>query len=113
VPRAQPGNLSTGGNKNIRHRLDCYIIWIGPSVDPNADNMFPSIVDAVLALLRNTPIKDQATQVQDPVTGQVSDLLNIGENMTWEYAPVRALVDQRYLRYDARVTLDMEEWFQA
>lgn len=82
-------------------------------MDPQADNQFPSIVDAVLACLRNVALRDQSEQVTDPVTGQVSDLLNIGENMSWEYAPVRALVDQRYLRYDARVTLDTEEWFQA
>ena len=113
VPRAQPGNLSTGGWKVITHRPNIWLIWFGPSDDPNADVLFPAVLDAVCGLLRNVPILDQTQHATDPVTGQVSDLLNVGEQMSWEYGPVRATADQRYLRYDAQITPTFEEWLQA
>lgn len=113
VPRAQPGNLATGGEKGIQHSVDAWIIWLGPAVDALQDVLFPAVVDTIMAVLRNTPILDGTQYCPDPVTGQLSQLLNVGERMSWEYAPVRAVADQRYLRYDARITIDIEEIIQA
>lgn len=113
IPRAAPGDLSTGGWKVITHRVSMWLIWFGPSDDTNADVLFPAALDAVCATLRNVPILDQTQHASDPVTGQVSDLLNVGEQLSWEYAPVRATADQRYLRYDAQITAVIQEWFQA
>lgn len=113
LPRAAPGDLSTGGQKILNHDVDAWIIWLGPAVDPQADVLFPAIVDTVMAVLRNVPILDRAQYATDPVTGALSQLLNVGEHMSWEYAPVRAVSDQRYLRYDARITINIEERIQA
>lgn len=113
VPRAQPSNLASGGDKEIKHMADLWLIWFGSVEDPSVDNQFPSILDAVMAVLRNVALLDDAQYAVDPVTGQTSNLLNVGENMSWEYAPVKALEDQRYRRYDARISVEVIEIFRA
>ena len=114
VPRAQPGQLSSGGDKQATHNVSIWLVWFGPGADPDADQQFPSIIDAVIGCLRNAQLHDAVTQlVSDPLTGQQSALLDVGENMSWEYAGVRATADQRYLRFDAIVTVDIVEIFQA
>jgi hypothetical protein len=113
VPRAQPGQLDTGGHKVIVHDVDMWLVWLGPVEDERADILFPSMIDCIMAILRNVALLDQAQYATDPVTGQQSNLLDVGEQMSWEYAPVRAVADQRYQRYDARISVTVNEWFQA
>lgn len=113
VPRADAGNLATGGDKTINHDCDVWLVWFGEADTPGAGVQFPVIVDATMAILRNTALIQGTQYVTDPVTGQTSQLLDIGERMTFEYAPVRATADQRWLRYDAQITVSVEEWFQA
>lgn len=118
TPRAQPNDLPSGAWKCAEHHLDIWLIWIGSIEDPNTDprevdQQFPLIIDAVRAKLRNTPLLDYAGVLTDPVTGEVSHLLNLGEQISWDYAPVRAVADQRLRRYDAQLTCSAEEWFQA
>lgn len=113
VPRAQHDDLGSGGNKEIKHRVDMWLVWFGSVEDPGVDNAFPSIIDAVMAVVRNLELLDAAQHAVDPVTGQTSNLLDVGENMSWEYAPVRAMEDQRYRRYDARITVEITEVFRA
>lgn len=114
VPRAQPGVLASGGNKTIVHEVDIWLVWFGQADVANVDTQFPAVIDAVCACLRNTKLLDAVTiQAVDPVTGQVSDLLNIGEALNWEYAPVKVTADQRYLRYDALITCEVVEIIQA
>jgi hypothetical protein len=95
------------------HDLDVWLVWFGSSEDPKVNQSFPVLIDVVMATLRNTPLLDQNSYLVDPVTGQESNLLDLGERMSHEYAPVRATADQRYLRFDARVTVSAEEWFRA
>lgn len=114
VPRAQPGNLASGGDKTLTHQVDIWLVWFGESAAPNSDTQWPAVVDAVMATLRNTKLLDEVTEYAvDPVTGQLSQLINIGENMTWDQAPVRAIADQRYFRYDAQITCEVIEIIQA
>ena len=113
VPRAQHGNLATGGDKDTTHRVDIWLTWFGPADSPDVDLQFPGIIDAVMAVLRNVEMLDQTQYAYDPVTGVRSQLLNVGENMTHEYGPVRATADQRYLRYDANINVELIEIFQA
>jgi hypothetical protein len=113
MPRAKPGDLSTGGDKKILHQVNVWLVWFGEVDDPNADVAFPAVIDAVCGLLRNTGLVDGTQYVRDPVTGQLSQLLAIGEHLSWEYGTVRAVADQRYLRYDAQITCEVEEIIQA
>jgi hypothetical protein len=56
---------------------------------------------------------DVTQHAHDPINGQLSNLLNVGENMSWQQGPVRATADQRYLRYDAVITVEVIEIIQA
>ena len=113
VPRAAHLNLASGGDKTLHHQADVWLVWFGSSEDPDVNTQFPAILDKVMGALRNTRLVDGAQYVTDPVTGQASQLLAVAEEMSWEYAPVKAIVDQRYLRYDARVTVTVIEVIQS
>jgi hypothetical protein len=113
-PRARPGNLASGGNKQLTHQVDIWLVYFESNEDPNGDSAFPSVIDAVMACLRNTELLDAVTiHAVDPVTGQLSDLLAIGEDMDWDYAGVRVTADQRMFRYDAQITCEVVEVIQA
>jgi len=84
-------------------------VWLmapGLATDPNADTKFAGVIDAVIhALVTDTmPIMET-----DPLTGLTYQLLAIGEQFTVEQAPVRSLVDQRLLMYEALINLTVEE----
>ena len=113
VPRAEPGNLASGGDKQLIHQIDIYLVMF--LADDDADNGTdgPAMVDAVMALLRNTALLDATQHAKDPITGQLSNLLNIGENMSYQQGTLRALADQRMLRFDALVTCEVIEIIQA
>jgi hypothetical protein len=113
TPRASPGYqpLTQSGWKQIEHTIDGFLTWFGSSDARDADSNFPAVVDATMAALRNAP--DPMYRVTDPLTGQQSDLTGIGERMSYELGPVRATADQRYLRYDALITIKLWEFFNA
>lgn len=113
VPRAAHGNLASGGNKELTHRVNIWLVWFTDPDDPNINLGFPAIVDAVMAVYRNVEMLDQTQHAIDPITGQESNLLNVGEKMSAEYAPVRAVADQRLLRFDAMVEVEVIEVIQA
>lgn len=113
-PRADPGNLASGGDKQTVHQIDVWLVWFGEAAEPNIDVAFPAVVDGVMACLRNTPLLTVPTILAtDPVTGARSALLAIGENMSYEVGGVRSVLDERYLRYDALVTCEVIEEIQA
>jgi hypothetical protein len=110
-PRAGGPGVAGPGWKHITHRVQLALAFVGAGDDPAADTTFPAVIDAVMAVLRPSP--DEA-KVVDPVTGIISSLLlGIGEDMSYDFAVVRTLKDQRYLRYDARLTISVNEYFQA
>jgi hypothetical protein len=110
-PRAGAPNVAEPGWKKIAHRLELWLTWLGAGDDPSADTNFPAVVDAVMAALRPSP---DPVVVTDPVTGVITSItIDVGEHMTYDVAVVHSLEDQRYLRYDARLTLPVTEIFQA
>ena len=111
MPRAQPGNYSSGGFKTLEHKLDLWLVWYGYADDELADSQFPAMIDTVTAVLRNTLMP--VYNVVDPVTGAGSSILAIGEKLEWDYAPVHSTADQRILRYVAKITATVEELIQA
>jgi hypothetical protein len=111
TPRGGQPGVTAPGWKHIVHRVQLALAFVGAGDDPQADTTFPSVIDAVMAALRPSPDEVLMT---DPVTGQVSSaLIGVGEDMTYDYAVVRTLEDQRYLRYDARLAITVNEYFQA
>lgn len=113
VPRAQHLTLSSGGHKHLEHRPSCWVAWAWENDDDNADMMFPGICDAIMACLRNLALLDATQHAQDPITGQLSNLLDVGERMSWDWPPVRSLEETRYRRYDFQLTLNLIEVIQA
>lgn len=110
--QALPRNVAgaNGAWKTIAQSMDVWLTWFGADTDPYADNAFPAIVDAVMNVLRTAP---DPAQVTDPNTNAVTWLSGIGEDMDWHLGGVRSLEDQRWLRFDALVTVPFTEWIQA
>lgn len=111
---AWPRNTGPGtpaGWKQITHNLELFMVWFDDQdIDPNIDVNFPALIDFVMFTLRTCT--DPAS-VTDPLTGESFLLLDIGENMDYTYVPPRSTADQRMLRYDAKITMPVIEYFQA
>lgn len=107
VPGTPP---SFSGWKEINHRVTAYLTWFQDNSDPAADVAFPSVVDVTMQALRSST---NPLYTNDPQTGAPSDLVDIGERMTYTLVPPRAVADQRYLRCDAQIIIPVLEVFQA
>jgi hypothetical protein len=107
VPR-NTGINTPSGYKAFEHHFLIYMIWNGQDDDPEADTWFPGMVDAVMLTLRTSA---DPVPVQDPYTGFMSTLIDVGENMSYRIT-LRSLADQRYDRYDALITLELLELMQ-
>jgi hypothetical protein len=108
-----PRNIGPGtraGWKTVDQQFDIWLAWFGEDTDPQADIAFPSIVDSVMFTLRTSP---DPAPVVDPDTGAVSWMVGVGERMSWDFAGVRSVADQRYLRYSALVHVPFSEFIQA
>ena len=111
--RAMPRNTGPGtqaGWKQLTHELEIFLVWMDSPNDPQADVNFPLLIDYVMFLLRTSP---NPAQVTDPETGVVSNMVNLGEVMTYEYVPPRTLAEMAFRRYDARVSCSLLELFQS
>jgi hypothetical protein len=113
VPRALampvPNTSPNSGFKPIDHQIHVYLIYDQDNDDPQADSLFPGIIDAVSWQLRVS--LDPAT-IYDEYTGLPSALLDVGEQITGSVA-VRALAGQRYYRYDCLLILPIMELIQS
>lgn len=110
VPRADPTAGNPGGEKTANHAVTLWVTWPNAIDAADADTGFPAVLDAIMATLRTSP---DPAQVTDPLTGAQSELVDVGENMTWMYAPPHALADQRWVRYDAEIRVPILEVFQS
>jgi hypothetical protein len=113
LPRAGTGYLpaTQSGWKQIDHTVEGYLTWFGDNSDSQADVSFPAVIDCVMQALRSTT--DPVYKAIDALTGQQSELFATGERMNYEMVPPRATADQRYFRYDALITINVSEAFQA
>jgi hypothetical protein len=110
---AMPRNTGPGteaGWKSLDHRLEIFLIWMDSPDDPNADVNFPLFIDFVMFILRTSP---NEAQWQEAQTGVISHFMNLGEDMSYDFVPPRTLGPQVMRRYDARITCNLYELFQA
>jgi hypothetical protein len=98
------------GFKHLAWLIDIYLVYETNPDSPTLDQEFPLIVDAVMNKLwtTTTPLF-----ITDPVTGIQSQLLNVGENMEFEYPPERTPATLRMLYYTARIGMELYEAVQA
>ena len=109
IPR-NSGPGTPAGFKPVEHVIDVYIVWFQADDDPQADSLFPGIVDAAMEALRTC--KDSAT-LQDPYDPNItSTLYDLGEDMSYQ-TTLSALADQAYNRYDALIRCSCMELIQA
>ncbi len=108
IPR-NTGIGTPSGYKAFEHHMEIYVVWFGQDDDPNSDTWFPGMIDAIMLTLRTSP--DPAT-AQDPYTGQLTTLIDVGEHMSYRIT-LRAVEDQRYNRYDGLITLELLELMRA
>jgi hypothetical protein len=113
LPRAQGPSqpLGQSGWKQMEHTIDGYLTWFDENYDPNVDSNFIAVVDAVMQALRSA--LDPLYYYTDSLTGQQSEIYAVGEKMTYEIAPPRAVAEQRMLRFDALLTIHCWEAFQS
>lgn len=99
------------GQKRINHRIDLYVHWTSDnSNDPNSVVAFPVLLDAIRHVMRSVPLPVELT---DPVTGEVSNLTDFGENMVLDYSTPTATADQRWLMNVGAIRVNAYEWITA
>lgn len=115
VPR-NTGPGTAAGDKTVTHRLKLHVIWELPTANPAApgaadpDLLFSGVIDGIMKALRTTTAP---VLITDPWDGTVTQLVDPGENMTYEYFPRHAVRNQRMLRYDAIILMPVQEVIQA
>jgi len=108
IPRnTGPGTPS--GFKPITHMIDIFVVYFQANDDPDADSLFPGIVDAVMAQLRTSA---DPAPITDPYTGVESNLYDVGEVMKGRIV-VSAVEDQVWNRYDCLLVCTVHELIQA
>lgn len=105
----QYGQSANSGTKPIDHSIHVWIIWDQANDDPNADNWFPSMIDAISWQLR---VSTDPAVVYDEATGLASQLIDVGEQISGQIT-VRALDAERYYRYDCLLILPVMELIQS
>jgi hypothetical protein len=108
IPR-NTGPDTPAGTKPLVHDIDVFCVYFQADDDPQADSLFPGVVDAVMDALRTC---EDPARIIDPYTGGDSQLIDLGERMTYEIV-VSALEDERYNRLDALVACMVTEIFHA
>jgi hypothetical protein len=116
-PRSKPpagmtpySAAAPAGWKLQSHSVSIWLTWFDDNMDPEQDVSFPLVIDAVMNILRTTQMP---MTIENPASAQASQLVDLGKNMDYEYAPLRSTASQRYNRYDAQITAPVEEWIQA
>lgn len=109
IPRNQ-GVGTQAALKHITHRLDVYLTWFSASSGKAQDPVFPAMADAVMFALRFS--QPNPAFVTDPNTGLTSTIYNVGEQMTYRVG-IESTANEREKRYDALITVDIWEVFQA
>jgi hypothetical protein len=108
VPRALYKGAPSGF-KGLDHNTHIYVVWDQEADDPDADSWFPGIVDAIMWQLR---VSADPAPVTDPYDGVQSQLIDLGERMTYQIT-VSALEQQRMYRYDCLITAPVLELLQS
>lgn len=76
----------------------------------SADFAFPRLIDTVMGALRSTPMP---VSITDPQTGQVSQIVAVGEDFVVDQGPVRTVEDQRLAAWMAEITATVKEVTQG
>lgn len=99
------------GWKQDLHTVSVWLFALDLAVDPDRGWKFPVLIQTVRnALATATPMP---VQITDPQTTETSTMLDLGEEMTWEYDIDRTVADQRTVRHVCRLDVSLREEFNA
>jgi len=98
------------GFKNLVWTVEVYLHYQSAPTAPNLDQVFPVIVDTVMAKMWTTTMP---TPIVDPTTGAKSSVMSIGERFTVDYPPVRTANKSQTYVYVARIQFEVKELLQA
>lgn len=104
------GPGTTAGWKTISHVIGIYLVWEQGEDDPDGDTLFTGYMDALLDALRTA--WPMPAILADPWTGEQTQAVNTGEEMSWDPQVPHTLADQRYLRFDALIRVPVIEAIQ-
>jgi len=110
MPRNSGPGYTTAGSRQIRHDLQVFLVWMDSPEDPDADINFPLLIDYVWKVLETSPSPSLYTS---PDTGDQSQMVNLGEEMSYDFVPPRTLEPQMMRRYDARIRCSLLEIYQG
>lgn len=113
VPRALtrpiPGQPPNSGTKPIDHNVHIWVLYDQANDDPQADSLFPAILDTISWQLRVS--LDPATVV-DTYDATISALIDVGESINGQIE-VDALASQRMYKYSALMVVPVTELIQS
>ncbi len=98
------------GRKIQWHELSFYLWYPMADEETAEDIAFPAVIDAVMTALRTTP---DPVVLKDPLTGAISQLAGLGENMRRQMSPPLALSPQRWEKFVGLITSKALEEFDA
>lgn len=107
-PPRNTGPGTPAGFKAVVHQVQWVLLWSG--TDEPAHLLFASMIDTILERLRTaTPMPADAA---DPATGTETQLVDVGEDMTYRTA-IRPAADQRSNQYEALFSMPVTEVIRA
>jgi len=110
APRAMgyPQAIRPGGYQTFTWKIDLALDIVVTMTTPNADQTCPTVHDAVVKVLNTVTIP---VKVQDPATGQWTQILTIGEVLDSDFAMLRTTgaAGQALVRFGATITCTIEE----
>lgn len=94
----------------MEHSISIWLTWFDENTDSQQDSTFPTVLDWVMMILETCHMPQD---IIDPATGDPSaQIINLGQNLDYEWVPVKSTASQRMQRQDALITAPTSEWIQ-
>lgn len=100
----------TKAQKRTLHEVTVTLMW-STKAGTEKGNYFPNLIDTVRGVLRAVNL---LVSVVDPVTGETSQMTDLGERMLWDFpmpSSAAGSAGQQMLSFKATCTLPCYEWF--
>lgn len=102
IPRGQ-------GWKQDLHTVSLWLFALDMANDPDRGWKFPVLIQTVRKTIATAA--PMPVQITDPQTNETSTMLDLGEELKWEYDIDRTLADQRLVRHICRIDVSLREEF--
>lgn len=101
---------SPGGWKKAQRTISIWLYGI-ELANLQGPSPFPTAIETVMQALRSA--NPMPAELTDPASGQVSQLFDLGENLSFEYDVDRSLADQQTVRNLCHIEAPVQENFQS